>query len=79
MPAYPRIPPLTKSTTRSKRLATVAYHEAGHAVAAFIRGIKTPKVTIVPEPGKSLGRLVWYLGRSFHPDLRRQPAHAQAR
>ena len=39
-----------------KKLTTVAYHEAGHAVAAFLMRRRFKKVTIIPE-GNALGSL----------------------
>ncbi len=38
------------------KLATVAYHEAGHAVACFYLGRRVDRVTIVPRDG-SLGHV----------------------
>ncbi len=43
----------TKSTSE-RNLAATAYHEAGHAAAAWLLGIKLRKVTITPE-GDALG------------------------
>lgn len=41
---------MSKRLTRSARLAT-AYHEAGHAVIAWKRGLKVKSATIVPGDG----------------------------
>ena len=41
---------------RSKALESLAYHEAGHAVAAFHHNVRVKKRSILPEPGSS-GRL----------------------
>ena len=36
---------------RTKALESTAYHEAGHAVAAQRHGMRTKRLSIVPEPG----------------------------
>lgn len=39
-----------------KRLEAIAYHEAGHAVAAFTQGVRFARVSIVPdESAETLG------------------------
>ena len=35
---------------RTKALESTAYHEAGHAVAAWRYGVRTKRLSIVPEP-----------------------------
>ena len=44
----------------------VAYHEAGHAVAAHVLGIEVKSVSIVEEEG-TLGRSISPLPRDFDP------------
>src|SRR5947209_3102570 len=60
---------MTKSERARKRLEVTAYHEAGHAVAAFNVGRSFRHVTI--EPGdESLGHLLHdRFSRSFKPDI----------
>lgn len=41
---------------RTKALESVAHHEAGHAFAAFHRGVRIKKLTIVPD-GDAAGRM----------------------
>lgn len=38
-------------TRRERRIASTAYHEAGHAVAAVVLGVPIVTVTIVPSAG----------------------------
>jgi hypothetical protein len=50
----------TGGRTRKKiarALRTLAYHEAGHAVVAWVCGVRVKKVTIVPDE-RSLGHVV---------------------
>lgn len=37
-----------KKTTMRKRLTATAYHEAGHAVAAFALNLSLGRVSIIP-------------------------------
>jgi hypothetical protein len=46
---------MTKKTIAKRGEWATAYHEAGHAVAAFFLGIEIERVTIVPEGSQSLG------------------------
>lgn len=52
---------------RPTKLERTAYHEAGHAVAAYSLRRKIIEVSIVPEPGL-LGRVTHTLLKDFHPD-----------
>jgi ATP-dependent Zn protease len=47
-----------RAERRAKRLRETAFHEAGHAVAAFFYDVPVRRVTIVPE-GDSLGRTIY--------------------
>ncbi len=52
----------------SKDLESLAYHEAGHAVAAFHHNVRAKKLSILPEPGSS-GRLTYHPYFSgIHPE-----------
>ena len=53
-----------------KWLERVAYHEAGHAVAAFEQGVPFEEVTIIPEGGMSRHLRRGDFGRTFRPDAR---------
>jgi len=65
-----------KRKRKPSALESTAYHEAGHAVAAFMHDIRFRHVSIVPSnDGESLGRLLCNsLGRRFRPDLELTPA-----
>ena len=53
--------------TRDER---TAYHEAGHAVAAFFEQLRVRTATIKPDKVKgSLGHVSHYPKPSFHPDF----------
>lgn len=52
-----------------KSLRNIAYHEAGHAVAACFVGKRFTAVTIVPRE-KTLGACRTTPWSSFHPDLK---------
>jgi hypothetical protein len=51
-------------------LRATAYHEAGHAVVAFLRGIRTGEVSIVPNYGEGTGGHVLDLPKPgwFNPE-----------
>ena len=52
-----------------KKLEDTAYHEAGHAVARYLLGLRINHVTIIPEEGM-LGHCDGGKGRrTFHPDI----------
>ena len=56
------------SATRNHRFRT-AYHEAGHAVVAMLKGRRFRHATIVPDDGDgSLGHVHFRLSRAFSPD-----------
>ena len=57
-------------TDEAKRRKTVAFHEAGHAVAAWVRRVPFDVVTIVKGEGY-LGRLCWR--DTPIPELRSSP------
>lgn len=60
-------------TRSSKQLRGTAYHEAGHAVAAFTQRVGIRRVTIVPE-ADTLGHMLRRkFSKSFRPDLRMTP------
>ena len=40
---------------QNKRLESTAYHEAGHGVVAWLKGVRTRKLSIIPDEG-SFGR-----------------------
>ncbi len=45
--------------TRKQRDQAVAFHEAGHAVMAYLQRIPIRSITIVPDPGAdTLGRVL---------------------
>jgi hypothetical protein len=48
-------PPRRKLPRRPSRIERTAYHEAGHAVAAYLRHLRFTNVSIVPDRG-TLGR-----------------------
>jgi hypothetical protein len=48
-------PPRRKPRRRPSRAERTAYHEAGHAVAAYLRHLRFTSVSIVPDRG-TLGR-----------------------
>jgi hypothetical protein len=48
-------PPRRKPPRRPSRVERTAYHEAGHAVAAYLRHLRFTSVSIVPDRG-TLGR-----------------------
>lgn len=51
----------------------VAYHEAGHAVAAFYLGLRVREVSIVPD-ADGLGYVFWKpMPSSFRPDVEVTP------
>lgn len=51
----------------------VAYHEAGHAVAAFYLGLRVREVSIVPD-ADALGHVSWKpMPPSFRPDAEVSP------
>ena len=52
----------------SKSLRNIAYHEAGHAVAACFVGKRFTAVTIVPSE-KTLGACDTTPWSNFHPDV----------
>jgi ATP-dependent Zn protease len=45
----------------------VAYHEAGHCIAAFLTHKRFRVVSVVPD-GESLGKLLHIPWKNFHPD-----------
>lgn len=51
----------------SKRKKATAYHEAGHAVAAWRQGLKFKRVTIKPD-ADSLGHVLKGFPKWFRPD-----------
>jgi hypothetical protein len=54
---------------RRKPLEATAYHEAGHAVAAFVMGRSVRKISIVPDPAaNSLGSVHGYRWRGENPE-----------
>src|SRR5438128_1711368 len=57
--------------TTNPPLVCIAYHEAGHAVAAFRLERKFRSITIEPDPdGQYLGCLTMYPNPpTFHPDI----------
>lgn len=54
-----------------KKLECTAYHEAGHAIVAFVTHRRFKYVTIVPKlQGNMLGHIMYgSLGKEFMPDL----------
>jgi ATP-dependent Zn protease len=52
---------------RPTKLERTAYHEAGHAVAAYSLRWKIIEVSIVPDPD-SLGHVTRTPLKDFHPD-----------
>jgi hypothetical protein len=55
---------------RDRKLKGTAYHEAGHAVAAFALGRAVRRVSIIPDEDGSLGRCHYFAqtSRRFTPD-----------
>jgi ATP-dependent Zn protease len=53
---------------KATELTRTAYHEAGHAVAAFFEHLAIKSVTVVPDEG-SFGKVKHYRTPSFRPDV----------
>src|SRR4051812_27249536 len=51
------MPKTTRPVLNAERLRRVAYHEAGHALASFILGVRFRIVTIEPHEDISLGHV----------------------
>ena len=59
----------TREDKRKKRgisIKLTAYHEAGHAVMAYILRVRLIEVTIIPDED-DLGKLTHGAGRNIHP------------
>jgi ATP-dependent Zn protease len=65
-----RPPAKVPKTIHSRRLQATAHHEAGHAVAAWRKGLRFKHVTIEPnaEAG-SLGHLLHSSAKWFNPEI----------
>ena len=60
----------TSSDRRAKEHHAVAYHEAGHAVAAWCKELKFRYVTVKPDAGAgSLGHVLCGFPKWFQPDV----------
>lgn len=58
-------------------LKRIAYHEAGHAVAAFIEGVPLGPITIIPDGNVQRNLRRRDLGNGFRPDVRRAANNRQ--
>ena len=57
-----------------RQLTATAYHEAGHAVAAYWLGMRIGQVSILPDPDEgTLGRCATRLPKWFDPEIESDP------
>lgn len=63
-----------RRAVHGKQLQSTAYHEAGHAIAAWARGLRFRYVTIVPHDGR-LGHIRHAYPKWFRPDMEFDARH----